>query len=84
LLYDPTGQPSGGSEHNYQTLGVLMYQQGWTNDRLGLASATAWTMFVLILVAVGLNAALARRRMKRDGGTVIPVVHVTPTAQEVR
>jgi cellobiose transport system permease protein len=75
LLYDPTGQPSGGSEHNYQTLGVLMYQQGWTNDRLGLASATAWTMFVLILLAVGLNALIVRRRAKRYGAaTIIPTV----------
>ena len=52
LLYDPTGQPNGGSSNQYQTLGLLMYQQGWTNDRLGLASATAWTMFVIIIVAV--------------------------------
>ena len=29
-----------------------MYQQGWVNDRLGLASATAWTMFVIIVIAV--------------------------------
>ena len=26
-----------------------MYQQGWINDHLGLASATAWTMFVIIV-----------------------------------
>jgi cellobiose transport system permease protein len=62
LLYDPTGQPNGGSSNQYQTLGLLMYQQGWTYDRLGLASATAWTMFVIIIVAVGLNLLLARRR----------------------
>jgi cellobiose transport system permease protein len=62
LLYDPTGQPNGGSSNQYQTLGLLMYQQGWTYDRLGLASATAWTMFVIILVAVGINVLLARRR----------------------
>ena len=49
LLYDPTGQPNGGGSNQYQTLGLLMYQQGWTNDRLGLASATAWTMFVIIM-----------------------------------
>ena len=43
--------------NQYQTLGLLMYQQGWTNDRLGLASATAWTMFVIIIVAVLVNLA---------------------------
>jgi cellobiose transport system permease protein len=62
LLYSPTGQPDGGTSGYYQTLGVLMYQQGWTNDRLGLASATAWTMFVIIVLAVVVNATLARRR----------------------
>jgi cellobiose transport system permease protein len=45
-----------------------MYQQGWTNDRLGLASATAWTMFVLILLTVGVNALLVQRRSRRRTG----------------
>ena len=39
-----------------------MYQQGWTNDRLGLASATAWTMFLIIVLAVLVNLRLTRRR----------------------
>ncbi len=65
LLYDPTGQPNGGSSNQYQTLGLLMYQQGWANDRLGLASATAWTMFLLILTAVLVNVWFGRRRMAR-------------------
>jgi cellobiose transport system permease protein len=87
LLYDPTGQPSGGTSGNYQTLGVLMYQQGWTNDRLGLASATAWTMFVLILLVVGINALLVRRRSRR--GAVAPPVllsgsNITPVLEEAR
>jgi cellobiose transport system permease protein len=62
LLYDPTGQPNGGTSNQYQTLGLLMYQQGWTNDRLGLASATAWTMFVIVILAVLVNVFLVRRR----------------------
>jgi cellobiose transport system permease protein len=65
LLYDQTGQPNGGGSNQYQTLGLLMYQQGWTNDRLGLASATAWTMFLIIMLAVGLNLLVARRREAR-------------------
>ena len=67
LLYDPTHQPNGGTFHQYQTLGLLMYQQGWTYDHLGLASATAWTMFVLIVLAVLANMGLARRRERKDG-----------------
>jgi cellobiose transport system permease protein len=62
LLYSPNGQPTGGTSGQYQTLGLLMYQQGWTNDRLGLAAATAWTMFLIILVAVSINLLIARRR----------------------
>ncbi|HEU4567342.1 MAG TPA: sugar ABC transporter permease [Marmoricola sp.] len=64
LLYH-NGIPDGGTENQYQTLGLLMYQQGWANDRLGLASATAWTMFLIIVVAVAVNMFLARRRERR-------------------
>jgi cellobiose transport system permease protein len=65
LLYDPLGQPNGGTSNQYQTLGLLMYQQGWANDRLGLASATAWTMFAIIVLAVAVNLLLSRRRAAR-------------------
>jgi cellobiose transport system permease protein len=65
LLYDPRGQPAGGTSNQYQTLGLLMYQQGWTYDRLGLASATSWTMFVLIIAAVLFNVYVVRRRRSR-------------------
>ena len=61
------GQPTAARQNQYQTLGLLMYQQGWTNDRLGLASATAWTMFLIIVVAVLVNLLIARRRDVRDG-----------------
>jgi cellobiose transport system permease protein len=64
LLYH-NGQPDGGTQNQYQTLGLLMYQQGWANDRLGLASATAWTMFLIIVVAVAVNMFVARRRERR-------------------
>ena len=67
LLYH-NGLPDGGTQNQYQTLGLLMYQQGWTNHRLGLASATAWTMFLIIIVAVGVNLLIARRRELREGG----------------
>jgi cellobiose transport system permease protein len=66
LLYDPTHQPGGGTANQYQTLGLLMYQQGWTYDHLGLASATAWMMFVIIVLAVLVNTTLSRRR-ERSG-----------------
>ena len=65
LLYH-NGIPDGGTENQYQTLGLLMYQQGWTYDRLGLASATAWTMFLIIVAAVCVNLLLARRRTRNE------------------
>ena len=66
LLYHG-GLPDGGSAGQYQTLGLLMYQQGWANDRLGLASATAWSMFVIILAAVLVNLVISRRRERKAG-----------------
>ena len=53
-----------------------MYQQGWTNDRLGLASATAWTMF-LIIVARGRRQPAPGAR-PRDGPVRSDAHGVTP------
>jgi cellobiose transport system permease protein len=61
LLFGGAGGHSGGADHQYQTLGLLLYEQGWFNFQLGRAAATAWTMFLIIIVAVGLNALLASR-----------------------
>jgi cellobiose transport system permease protein len=79
LLYSPIGQANGGTSGYYQTLGVLMYQQGWTNDRLGLASATAWTMFVIIVVAVVFNVSVVQRR-RSSGGAPSPLPLATVAA----
>ena len=61
LLFGGAGGHSGGADHQYQTLGLLLYEQGWFNFQLGRAAATAWTMFLIIIVAVGINALLAAR-----------------------
>jgi cellobiose transport system permease protein len=61
LLFGGAGGHSGGASHQYQTLGLLLYEQGWFNFQLGRAAATAWTMFLIIVVAVGVNALLASR-----------------------
>ena len=85
LLYH-SGLPDGGTSGQYQTLGLLMYQQGWTNDRLGLASATAWTMFAIIVAAVLINLLLARRRELRAGSMlpVAPVLAAPPVLEVIR
>ncbi|QIB45685.1 carbohydrate ABC transporter permease [Streptomyces aureoverticillatus] len=60
LLFSQGASPTGGSDHQFQTLGLYLYEQGWFNQHLGRSSAIAWTMF-LILVLVGLlNWAISR------------------------
>ncbi|MFJ9714451.1 carbohydrate ABC transporter permease [Streptomyces sp. NPDC101213] len=66
LLFE--GSLSGGISHQYQTLGLYMYEQGWGFFHLGRAAAIAWVMFLLILVVVGVNALLARRRSRKETG----------------
>jgi cellobiose transport system permease protein len=66
LLFGGNGLSNGGINHQYQTLALLMYDQGWTNFHLGEAAATAWLMFLLILVVVAVNVGLARRRNRVD------------------
>ncbi len=66
LLFSGNGMTNGGASNQYQTLGLLMYDQGWTNFHLGQAAATAWAMFVIILVVVGAYALVARRRARAE------------------
>lgn len=63
LLFE--GSISGGISHQYQTLGLYMYEQGWGYFHLGRAAAIAWVMFVLIVLLVLANTALARRRSRK-------------------
>ncbi|NWF24934.1 sugar ABC transporter permease [Streptomyces sp. PKU-EA00015] len=66
LLFE--GSVSGGISHQYQTLGLYMYEQGWGFFHLGRAAAIAWVMFLLILVLVGVNALVTRRRSRKEAG----------------
>jgi cellobiose transport system permease protein len=56
------GQANGGPVHQYQTLGLFLYQQGWQYGSLGRAAAVAWVTFLLIIGLVLVNTAVARRR----------------------
>ncbi|WMX48644.1 carbohydrate ABC transporter permease [Streptomyces roseicoloratus] len=66
LLFE--GSISGGISHQYQTLGLYLYEQGWGFFHLGRAAAIAWVMFLLILLVVGVNAVIARRRSRKEAG----------------
>ncbi|MCK1798555.1 sugar ABC transporter permease [Streptomyces sp. XM4193] len=59
------GSPSGGASNQYQTLGLYLYEQGWTNFHLGRASAIAWMMFLLLIV-IGLVYFLVAKRLQKS------------------
>ena len=61
LLFDATKSASGGAEHQFQTLGLYLYEQGWVNQHLGRASAIAWMMFLLLIVVGIVNYVISRR-----------------------
>ncbi|ARQ68635.1 carbohydrate ABC transporter permease [Streptomyces marincola] len=61
------GDPSGGTQHQYQTLGLYMYEMGWINRHLGRAAAIAWTMFLLLIV-IGLIYWVVTRIIGRSTG----------------
>jgi cellobiose transport system permease protein len=61
LLFGGVSGHIGGVNHQYQTLGLYLYDQGWYNFHLGRAAAVAWAMFLIILVFVVVNTLLARR-----------------------
>jgi cellobiose transport system permease protein len=61
LLFGGVSGHIGGVNHQYQTLGLYLYDQGWYNFHLGRAAAVAWAMFLIILVFVIVNTLLARR-----------------------
>nr|WP_239091914.1 sugar ABC transporter permease [Streptomyces sp. SID14478] len=64
LLFGGVSGTKGGSEHQYQTLGLYMYDQGWIVGNLGKASAIAWSMFLILLVIAAINLLVTRRLRK--------------------
>ncbi|MCC3770835.1 carbohydrate ABC transporter permease [Streptomyces sp. UNOC14_S4] len=61
LLFGGAGGQKGGAAHQFQTLGLYLYEQGWYDFHLGRASAVAWTMFLILLLIGAVNALVARR-----------------------
>ncbi|MEU9999657.1 carbohydrate ABC transporter permease [Streptomyces sp. NPDC048370] len=67
LLFNGGAGATGGADHQFQTLGLYLYEQGWVNHHLGRASAIAWAMF-LILLLIGAAARLLRPWLAGRGG----------------
>ncbi|MFD3520624.1 carbohydrate ABC transporter permease [Streptomyces sp. NPDC058653] len=61
LLFSGGAGATGGSDHQFQTLGLYLYEQGWVNLHLGRASAIAWSMFLILLIIGAVNRLVARR-----------------------
>ncbi|WAP56181.1 carbohydrate ABC transporter permease [Streptomyces sp. S465] len=64
LLFNGSAGATGGADHQFQTLGLYMYEQGWVNLHLGRASAIAWTMFLILLLIAAVNWLVSRRLRK--------------------
>jgi cellobiose transport system permease protein len=49
------GSISGGSDRQFQTLSLYLYEVGFNRWEFGYASAASWLMFALIVVAAAIN-----------------------------
>ncbi|MFD7658890.1 carbohydrate ABC transporter permease [Actinosynnema sp. NPDC059797] len=66
-LFAPSGSNNGGSQNQYQTVVLYMYQSGFEGFDLGYASAIAWVLFLVIIAIAGINF-LITRRLASSGG----------------
>jgi cellobiose transport system permease protein len=60
-LFDETTARNGGSDRQFGTITMLIYDFGWQLRDLGRASATAWLLFLVICAFAVLNVLLMRR-----------------------
>jgi cellobiose transport system permease protein len=55
------GSLTGGSDRQFQTLALYLFEVAFGRFDFGYASATAWLMFVVIVLAAAFNFLLIRR-----------------------
>ncbi len=60
-LFDETNARNGGSDRQFGTITMLIYDFGWQLRDLGRASATAWMLFLLICVFALVNYLVIKR-----------------------
>lgn len=58
-LYDQTG--TGGSDGQWRTLTMYIYNLGWIESNFGRASAVAWLLFVVIIIFGAINLLITQR-----------------------
>jgi cellobiose transport system permease protein len=61
LLFAGSSTPTGGSDRQFQTAALFMYEQGFREFRFGYASAIAWTLCLVIAIFAIANYLLTRR-----------------------
>lgn len=66
-LFDAAGTAGvGGSDRQFQTLAMYLYEKGFTLFDAGYAAAIAWVLFVLCLLSSLVNFVLVRRIRGRE------------------
>lgn len=55
------GLPEGGSDHQFQTLTLLLYKYAFTLQDSGYASAISWVLFLVIALMAVANLLVVRR-----------------------
>lgn len=63
-MYDATGL--GGSNGQWKTVTLYLYELGWNKQQLGRAAAVAWLLFLIIIVFALVNYWLTRRIASAD------------------
>jgi cellobiose transport system permease protein len=61
------GSNNGGSQHQFQTLTLYLYQSAFEGFDLGYASAIAWLLFLLIVLIALANFLITRRLAATTG-----------------
>lgn len=60
---------SGGADNQYQTLGLLLYEEGWKNYQMGRAATIAWAMFLVLVLAFVLQRVVKGVKSRRARAT---------------
>ncbi|MGW5972717.1 carbohydrate ABC transporter permease [Streptomyces sp. NPDC055186] len=55
---------TGGADNQYQTLGLLLYEEGWKNYQMGRSATVAWAMFMLLVLAFVTQRLIKRLRSR--------------------
>ena len=62
LMFDSQpGAVTGGSDRQFQTMTLYLYERAFRNQDLGAGSAIAWSLFLIIVVFALFNYVLTRR-----------------------